>query len=106
MRNIEIFFAIALLLVGVGFSVSGIQNMPLAVFFWVSGIAVFAYGFRDSIRKLCNSIRSDSGYETFVWKGQTRYRCPYCVYDNYDKVVVEGHVKLCAQKAKIVDQKG
>ena len=47
-----------------------------------------------------NPNLTESGLETFVWKGQTRYRCPWkydnggsCAYDTYDEKLLQDHVR-------------
>ena len=49
MAKIEIIVAGAFLLIGIGFSVSPFHNIWLAAFFWLAGLVLLAYGFRDRL---------------------------------------------------------
>jgi hypothetical protein len=35
-----------------------------------------------------------SNFETFHFKGQTRYRCPHCEFDHYDQNQLVKHIRL------------
>jgi hypothetical protein len=41
-----------------------------------------------------------SKYETFKWRGQTKYKCPFCPYDHYDEATVDEHVRWCPDRLK------
>src|ERR1044072_3096579 len=87
------------------------------------------YGSSGMDRPGCMPVRgeetmsepTESGLETFVWKGKTRYKCPWrfdsgvmCEYDTYDPKLVMDHVKdthglptaRAGRGSRILDQHG
>jgi len=35
----------------------------------------------------------EEAYETFKWRGQTRYRCSSCEFDTYSPELIEEHIR-------------
>jgi hypothetical protein len=91
-RRIEIVFGIALTLLGIGFSVSGIQSLTTAAVFWSAGLMLLAFAAREPIRSFIKR-KTRGKYQTFMSGGQVRYRCPKCEFDTYDKSLLDEHIR-------------
>jgi hypothetical protein len=55
----------------------------------------------------------ENGLETFIWKGQKRYRCPWqydaggtCAYDSYDVRLLMEHVRDTHGKSSVPENAG
>lgn len=47
------------------------------------------------------ALPADVEHETFVWKSQTRHKCPYgCGYDTYDTKEFREHVASCSHRPR------